>query len=73
MEEELVTIEEFKQQVKEIEGVEISIKKPPIYPDRLVRPYNFKRLPDDCTIDDLNERIQYCLRPFIYYIKIKEG
>lgn len=65
----LVTVEEFKKQVWDIEGVKINVRKTdPKYPDRLVRPYNYERLPDDATVDDLQERINKCLEPFVYII-----
>ena len=65
----LVTIEEFKKQVWDTEGVKIEVRKTdPRYPDRLVRPYNYERLPDDATVDDLQARINKCLEPFVYIV-----
>lgn len=65
----LVTIEKFKKQVWDIEGVKINVRKTdPKYPDRLVRPYNYERLPDDATVDDLRARINKCLEPFVYIV-----
>lgn len=67
MPKELVTIEEFKKQVWDIEGVKIDITTNNI--EHLVRPYNFKRLPDDATVDDLKERINICInKPFMYLL-----
>ena len=66
---ELVTIEELEKQIWDIEGVKIEVRKTnPKYPDRLVRPYNYERLPDDATVDDLKARINECLEPFIYFL-----
>lgn len=64
---DLVTIEEFKKQVWEIEGAKIEIKLTGGL-ERLVRPYDFERLPDEATVDDLKERITKCLEPFVYTI-----
>lgn len=66
----LVTIEEFKQQVWDIEGVEVRVTNSSPYPNRLVRPYNYERLPDTATVDDLNARIEECFKPFTYIIKL---
>ena len=69
MNNELVTIEELANQIWEIEGVKVEFKKKsPDQIDRLVRPYNFNRLPDDATVDDLKERINKCIEPFCYTI-----
>lgn len=38
---ELVTVEEFKNQIWKIEGVKIDVK---LAVDRLVRPYNYPKL-----------------------------
>lgn len=73
---DLVTIEEFKKQVWEIERVKVEINVRDIveYPagfsisDRLVRPYKYDPLPDNATVDDLQERIDECTKPFIYFI-----
>ena len=66
---ELVTIEELEKQIWDIEGVKIEVRKTnPKYPDRLVRPYNYERLPDDATVDDLKVRINECLEPFVYLL-----
>ena len=65
----LVTIEELKKQIWDIEGVKIEVRKTdPRYPDRLVKPYNYERLPDDATVDDLKVRINECLEPFVYLL-----
>lgn len=58
----LVTVDEFIKQVWEVENVKITVKQDI---NHLVRPYNYERLPDDATIDDLKERIHKCLKPFI--------
>lgn len=65
----LVTIEEFIQQVWDVDGVKVEIKVPS-YPNRLVRPYKYERLPGTATVDDINARIHECLEPFIYIIKL---
>lgn len=57
----LVTIEEFKQQVWDVEGVRIDIKPRDGQTETLVTSYNFDRLPDDATVDDLLSRINSCL------------
>ena len=57
---ELVTVEELKKQIWEIEGVKVDIfpsKGNELGYSRLVKPYNYERLPDDATVDDLNKRI----------------
>ncbi len=64
---DLVTLEEFKKQVWDVEGVKITIS----FTDgeeRLVRPYNYSRLPDNATVDDLKKRINECLKPFITFL-----
>ena len=61
----LVTVDEFIKQVWEVENVKITVKQDI---NHLVRPYNYERLPDDATIDDLEERIHKCLKPFITMI-----
>ena len=63
---ELVTIEEFVQQVWEIEHCKVELHFDE-YPDRLVRPYNYSRLPNDATVSDLHDRIHECVRPFVYH------
>ena len=66
---QLVTIEELEKQIWDIEGIKIEVGKiDPKYPDRLVKPYNYERLPDDATVDDLKVRINECLEPFIYLL-----
>ena len=66
---QLVTIEELEKQIWDIEGIKIEVKKiDPKYPDRLVKPYNYERLPDDDTVDDLKVRINECLEPFVYLL-----
>ncbi len=65
----LITIDEFIQQVWDIEGIKIEIKPKDGYINHLVRPYNYDRLPDDATVDDLKARINKCINePFIYMI-----
>lgn len=66
---DLVTIEEFKKQIWDIEGVkvEINFKEGD---QRLVRPYNYSKLPDDAVVDDLKERINECLKPFITFVEL---
>ena len=79
----LVTLSELKKQIKEIEGVDVEIKidinpkakefvdDPDIRMSEdtiLVRPYDYERLPDYATVDDLRKRISKCLEPFIYFI-----
>ena len=67
----LVTINEFIQQVWDIECIKIEIKPKDGATDRLVRPYNYDRLPDDATVDDLKARIYKCINePFIYMMNI---
>lgn len=69
MNNELVTIEEFKKQVWEVEGIKINIELKENGIEHLVRPYNYKRLPDDATVDDLKRRIDKCINePFVYFI-----
>jgi len=65
----LVSIDTFKQQVWDIEGVKVRVKNNGNV-DRLVRAYEFSRLPDDATVDDLQERINWCLEPFQYVITL---
>lgn len=66
---DLVTIKEFKEQVWQVEGVKIDLKPRYGQPETLVRPYNFERLSDDSTVDDLKQRIEKCVNePFIWYI-----
>lgn len=69
---ELVTVEQLIQQIKEIEGegVDVEIVIHETYPNRLVRPYNYEKLPDNATVDDLEFRVLECVKPFIYYIKL---
>ena len=55
--EELVTIETFIQQVWKVEGVKIKLVPTSGAIEHLVRPYNYPRLPDDATVDDLKARI----------------
>ena len=62
---ELVSIEEFKKKVWEIERVKIDIQ---MDVPHLVRPYNYDKLPDDATVDDLKARIDECLKPFVFCI-----
>lgn len=66
---DLVTVEEFINQVWEVEHIKIKINKREGYIEHLVRPYNFKPLPDTATVDDLKLRINECLnKPFVYMI-----
>ena len=63
----LVSIEELKQQIWNIEGIQVDIKQTGNI-KRLVRSYDYERLPDYATVDDLRKRISKCLEPFIYFI-----
>ena len=49
-----------------MENVKITVKQDI---DHLVRPYNYERLPNDATVDDLKGRIHECLKPFTTIIK----
>lgn len=65
----LVTIEEFINQVWEVEHIKIRITKKEGYIEHLVRPYNFESLPDTATVDDLKLRINECInKPFVHFI-----
>lgn len=65
---ELITIEEFVEQVWNVERVKIAVNNDGNF-NHLVRPYNYSPLPSDSTVDDLKQRIDYCInRPFRYYI-----
>lgn len=64
---ELVTVDEFIKQVWEVEGVKVTVRQDI---DHLVRPYNYERLPDDATVDDLKARMHECLKPFIMVMKL---
>lgn len=64
---ELVIIEEFIKQVLEVEGVKVTVRQDIDY---LVRPYNYERLPNDATVNDLKARMHECLKPFITTTKI---
>lgn len=69
MSNELVTMETFVQQVWEIEGVKIELTPRKGAVEHLVRPYNYTRLPDNATVDDLKARINECVNtPFISFI-----
>lgn len=69
MNNELVTIKEFKKQVWEVEGIKINIELKENGIEHLVRPYNYKRLPDNATVDDLKIRVDKCINePFVYFI-----
>ena len=70
MSNELVTVEELEKQIWEIEGVKVEIKPRECNKigNRMVRSYNYERLPDDAVVDDLKRRINKCLEPFIYYM-----
>ena len=71
MVDELVTMDTFIQQVWEIEGVVIELRPKDGNYERLVRPYNYPRLPDDATVDDLKRRIDECVnKPFISFINV---
>lgn len=69
---ELVTMETFIQQVWEIEGVKIELRpKNGQSIPHLVRPYNYPRLPDDATVDDLKARLDECVnKPFISFLSM---
>lgn len=56
-----VTIEEFKKQVWEVEGVKITVEKREGTIDHLVKSYDYERLPSDATVNDLMERINLCI------------
>ena len=49
MSNELVTVEELEQQIWQIEGVKVEIKprEGNKIGNRMVKPYNYERLPDD--------------------------
>lgn len=65
--EQLVDIDTFIEQVYEVEGVRIELKKRPGTVEHLVRAYNYERLPDDATVNDLYSRINSCVnRPFVF-------
>lgn len=68
---ELVTMETFIQQVWEIEGVKIKLAPRDGAIEHLVRPYDYPRLPDDATVDDLKARLNKCVnKPFISFMNI---
>ena len=64
---ELVTVDEFIKQVWEVKGVKVIVRQDI---DHLVRPYNYERLPNDATVNDLKARMHECLKPFITTTKI---
>lgn len=67
---DLVTIEEFKKQVWDIEHVKVDINLKEGGVEHLVRPYKYDRLPGDATVDDLKRRIDECInRPFVIVMK----
>lgn len=63
----MVTAEEFMKQVWDIEGVKVVVNskdgKDPS--ENMVFSYDFERLPDDATVDDLKARINSCLNPSV--------
>jgi len=66
---DLVTIEQFKEQVWLIEGVRINITPKNGGIEHMVRPYNYPRLSEDATVDDLKRRIDECVnKPFITFM-----
>ena len=68
---ELVTMETFVEQVWQTEGVRIELKPRNGAVEHLVRPYNYPRLPDDATVDDLKVRLDECVnKPFITFMNI---
>lgn len=68
---DLVTMETFVQQVLEVEGIKIELKPRDGAFEHLVRPYNYPRLPDDATVDDLKARLNECVnKPFISFVSI---
>lgn len=68
---ELVTMETFVEQVWQTEGVRIELKPRNGAVEHLVRPYNYPRLPDDATVDDLKARLDECVnKPFITFMNI---
>ena len=71
MPDELVTMETFIQQVWEIEGVKIELTPKNGAIEHLVRPYNYQRLPDNATVNDLKVRLNECVNePFISFINV---
>ena len=70
---ELVTIETFKQQVYDVEGIKIEIRPRNGEIRRMVRAYTYTRLPDDATVDELRNRINECLKPFIYFVNLSDN
>ena len=66
---DLVTIDTFIQQVWDVEGIKIDIKPQDGCVEHLVRAYDYDRLPDEATVDDLKDRINECInKPFITYM-----
>lgn len=71
MKENLVTLEEFVKQVWKVEGIRIKLTPQEGAVEHLVRPYNYDRLPDTATVDDLKARINECVnKPFITFMNI---
>lgn len=69
---ELVTLETFVQQVYDVEGIKIEVRARDGEISRMVRAYTYTRLPDDATVDELRNRINECLKPFIYFMDLSE-
>ena len=68
---DLVTMDEFIQQVWDVEHVRIELKPRPGTVEHLVRSYDYEPLPDDATVDDLKARLDECVnRPFITIMNI---
>ena len=60
---------QFIQQVWDVEGIKIDIKPQDGCVEHLVRAYDYDRLPDEATVDDLKDRINECInKPFITYM-----
>lgn len=64
--ENLVDVEEFESQVWNIEGVKVRVTPR----NGFVKPYNYERLSDNATVDDLKSRMRECFPPFKYVIKM---
>ena len=68
--EDLVTREAFIQQVYDVEGIKINLTSRDGN-NYMVRPYNFSKLPDDATVNDLMLRIDYCVNTPLVSMCIK--
>ena len=66
---EFVDVKTFEEQIWKIEGIKVKLKLQKNAIEHLVKPYNYPRLPDDATVDDLRARINECVnKPFIISI-----